>query len=119
MKRRRYVVRLCHGHDALYATGLCTWVADRKRAFVFEDRGKREGLDDGLRWARSHAKALRKAGKRPPINPSTKAHDAFTQSVHDGLRAVGWTPSAVKPVVVRLKRRYKARSSTIPFVTEP
>lgn len=43
-----------------YATGACTWTGDKRRAFVFADApgSARKGNDDGLKWARAHAKHL-------------------------------------------------------------
>ena len=110
MTRRRYVVRLGRNESALYATGSATWTRDRKRAFVFEDRGQRRGFDNGLTWARAHAKALAKASADPPL-------DAYMRAVHAGLKAVKRT-CYIKPSVVRLKRKYKPRSATVPYVKE-
>lgn len=43
-----------------YATGAGTWTPDRARAFLFTDapHSARKGNDDGLRWAKAHARHL-------------------------------------------------------------
>jgi hypothetical protein len=45
-----------------YATSSQSWTSERRRAVLFSDHGRRTGLDDGLKWAREHLRALRRVG---------------------------------------------------------
>ena len=115
MKRRRYVVRLDYSDmNRWYATGSCTWSRDRKRAFVFEDRAKLTGFENGKWWAAAHARELERC------SALVVADTPYQKAVRAGLRETGWGDGRVKLKVVRLvPKKRRARSATIPFVTKP
>ncbi len=62
-------VRRTVGKCVQYATGLGrigdgtkAWTEERRRAYLFTNVGSLRGLDNGLRWARAHAKDLEGKG---------------------------------------------------------